>query len=238
MSTDQNDQEYILRVSNLSVKLQNQTILDKINFNLRRGTALAVLGPNGAGKTMLFRALLNLVPHTGKIEWAGKVRIGYVPQNIEVDDIPISVKEFLSLKDKKDVEDSLSPVKLNNQNISDKTLGVLSGGQLRRVLIAWALADSPNVLLFDEPTTGVDMDSEEPIYKTLNELKKKNKITILLITHDIHIVREYSDYLLALNRCATFFGESKEIMNPTVQKIIYGETVCAGTPDTKGEPAR
>ena len=238
MSTVQNDQEYILRVSNLSVKLQNQTILDKINFNLRRGTALAVLGPNGAGKTMLFKALLNLVPHTGKIEWTGKVRLGYVPQNIEVGDIPISVKEFLSLKDKKDVEDSLSPVKLNNQSISDKTLGVLSGGQLRRVLIAWALADSPNVLLFDEPTTGVDMDSEEPIYKTLNELKKKNKITILLITHDIHIVREYSDYLLALNRCATFFGESREIMNSAVQKAIYGETVCAGTPDTKGEPPR
>jgi ABC-type Mn2+/Zn2+ transport system ATPase subunit len=238
MSTVLNDQEYILRVSNLSVKLQNQTILDKINFNLRRGTALAVLGPNGAGKTMLFKALLNLVPHTGKIEWIGKVRLGYVPQNIEVGDIPISVKEFLSLKDTKDVEDSLSPVKLNNQSISDKTLGVLSGGQLRRVLIAWALADSPNVLLFDEPTTGVDMDSEEPIYKTLNELKKKNKITILLITHDIHIVREYSDYLLALNRCTTFFGESKEIMTPAVQKIIYGETVCAGTPDTRGEPAR
>jgi ABC-type Mn2+/Zn2+ transport system ATPase subunit len=82
------------------------------------------------------------------------------------------------------------------------------------------------------------MDSEEPIYKTLNELKKKNKITILLITHDVHIVREYSDYLLALNRCATFFGESREIMNPAVQKTIYGETVCAGTPDTKGETAR
>lgn len=234
----QNDRDYILRVSDLSVRLQNQTILDKINFRLRRGTTLAVLGPNGAGKTMLFRALLNLVPHTGKIEWAGKVRIGYVPQNIEVDDIPISVKEFLYLKDRKDVEDSLGPVKLNNQNISEKTLGRLSGGQLRRVLIAWALADSPNILLFDEPTTGVDMDSEEPIYKTLDELKKKNRITILLITHDIHIVREYSDCLLALNRCATFFGDSKEIMNPAVQKIIYGETVCVGAPDTRSEPAR
>ena len=227
-----------MKVSNLSVRLQNQLILDRVSFNLKKGTTLAVLGPNGAGKTMLFKALLNLVPHTGKIEWTEKVRIGYVPQNIEVDDIPISVKEFLSFKEKIDVESSLTPVKLNDQNISDKTLGVLSGGQLRRVLIAWALADSPNVLLFDEPTTGVDMDSEEPIYKTLNELKKKNRITILLITHDVHIVREYSDYLLALNRCATFFGESKEIMNPAVQKIIYGETVCIGAPETKGETSR
>ena len=64
----------------------------------------------------------------------------------------------------------------------------------------------------------------------LNELKKKKGITVLLITHDVHIVREYSDYLLALNRCLTFFGDSKEIMNPSIQKIIYGETVCVGTP--------
>lgn len=227
----ENIDDYVLQVSNLSVKLQNQTILENVNFRLKKGTVLAVVGPNGAGKTILFKALLNLVPYTGKIAWAEKVRIGFVPQNIAVDDIPISVKDFLSFENHVDVESSLSPVRLDNKNVADKTLGVLSGGQLRRVLIAWALADKPNVLLFDEPTTGVDHDSEEPIFVMLNELKKKNRITVLLITHDVHIVREYSDYLLALNRCVTFFGESKEIMNPSVQKIIYGETVCAGTPN-------
>jgi zinc transport system ATP-binding protein len=229
----ENDDNYVLKVSNLTVRLQNQTILDKVNFKLRRGTALAVLGPNGAGKTMLFRALLNLVPYTGKIEWAQKTKIGYVPQNIAVDDIPISVKEFLSFRNHVNVESSLNPVRLDNKNMADKTLSFLSGGELRRVLIAWALTDNPNVLLFDEPTTGVDLGSEEPIFVTLKELKEKNKITVLLITHDVHIVNEYSDYLLALNRCITFFGKSKEIMNPSVQKIIYGEQVCAGTPDEK-----
>jgi zinc transport system ATP-binding protein len=228
-----NNDDYVLKVSNLSVKLQNQTILDNLSFKLKRGTTLAVLGPNGAGKTMLFKALLNLVPYTGKIEWAEKTKIGYVPQNIAVGDIPISVKEFLSFKDHADVEDSLSPVRLNNRNVADKTLGFLSGGELRRVLIAWALADSPSVLLFDEPTTGVDLGSEEPIFVTLKELKEKSKITVLLITHDVHIVNEYSDYLLALNKCITFFGESKEIMKPSLQKILYGETVCAGTPKEK-----
>jgi ABC-type Mn2+/Zn2+ transport system ATPase subunit len=227
----ENSDDYVLKVSNLSLKLRNQTILDNVSFRLKRGTTLAIVGPNAAGKTMLFKVLLNLVPYTGKIEWAEKVKIGYVPQNIAVDDIPISVKDFLLFKDNVNVESSLSPVRLSNKNVADKTLGVLSGGQLRRVLIAWALADNPSVLLFDEPTTGVDHDSEEPIFITLNELKEKNNITILLITHDVHIVREYSDYLLALNRCVTFFGESKEIMNPSVQKIIYGETVCAGAPD-------
>lgn len=223
--------DYLLKVSNLSVRLQNQTILDGINFKLRRGTALALLGPNGAGKTMLFKALLNLVPYTGKIEWAEKVKIGYVPQNITADDIPISVKEFLSFKNHVDVETSLSHVRLNNKNVENKTLGMLSGGEFRRVLIAWALADNPDVLLFDEPTSGVDLGSEEPIFAMLSKLKKKKGITLLLITHDVHIVREYSDYLLALNRCVTFFGDSKRIMDPSVQNMIYGETVCVGAPN-------
>jgi zinc transport system ATP-binding protein len=235
MRSNKDDNDYILKVSNLGVKLQNQTILDNISFKLRKGTSLAVLGPNGAGKTMLFRALLNLVPYTGKIEWSNKVKIGYVPQIIAVSDIPISVKEFLSFKNHTNVETALKPVRLHDKNVSEKSLSSLSGGQLRRVLIAWALVDNPEVLLFDEPTTGVDLDSEEPIYSTLNELKKKNKITVLLITHDIHIVREYSDYFLAINQCVTYFGESKEIMDHSIQKLIYGETVCVGTPITQGE---
>jgi zinc transport system ATP-binding protein len=226
----EDNEDYALKVSNLSVKLQNQTILDNVNFTLKRGTALAIVGPNGAGKTMLFKALLSMIPYTGKIEWAPKTKIGYVPQNIAVDGIPISVKEFLSFRNHVNVETTLSPVRLDNKNVGNKTLGFLSGGELRRVLIAWALTDNPNVLLFDEPTTGVDLGSEEPIFVTLKELKEKQKMTVLLITHDVHIVNEYSDYLLALNRCITFFGESKDIMKPSVQKIIYGETVCAGTP--------
>ncbi len=216
----------ILKVSNLSVRSANQTILENISFQLKKGATLAIVGPNGAGKTMFFRTLLNLVPYTGKIEWFNKVKIGYVPQRLSASDIPISVKEFLSFKNPSSIEDSLKLVGLNSKDILNKTLGVLSGGQLQRVLIAWAIIDKPDVLLFDEPTTGVDIDSEEAIYKMLNELKKENEITILLISHDIHVVREFSDYMLALNKCVTFFGESKSIMDEKVQRIIYGEPVC------------
>jgi zinc transport system ATP-binding protein len=161
------------------------------------------------------------------------VRIGYVPQNIAVSDIPISVREFLSIKSHPDVEKYLSLVKLTDKNVQNKNLGLLSGGELRRVLIAWALIDNPNVLLFDEPTTGVDMGSEESIYVMLGELKRKSRITMILISHDIHIVREHSDYVLALNRSATFFGESREIMNPSIQQMICGETVCRGFDDER-----
>jgi zinc transport system ATP-binding protein len=218
------------------VKLQNQVIIKDLSFKLKKGITLAVFGPNGAGKTTLVKALLNLVPYEGTIEWEEKVKVGYVPQNIAVSDIPISVKEFLSVKSRPNVEKFLSLVKLTDSSIPSKNLGLLSGGELRRVLIAWALIDDPNVLLFDEPTTGVDMGSEEPIYMMLGELKQKKKITMILISHDVHIVREHSDQVLALNRSVTFFGESKEIMNPSIQQMICGETVCKGWNDERGSP--
>jgi zinc transport system ATP-binding protein len=221
--------DVILRISNLTVELPNQTILDNVSFQLKRGTTLAIIGPNGAGKTMLFRALLNLVPYKGKIEWADKVKIGYVPQYLSASDIPISVKEFLSMKNVTDFEGCLNSVGLKGDGILEKRLGALSGGQLRRVLIAWAVVDKPNVLLFDEPTSGVDLDSEESIYRMLSDLEEKNKITTLLISHDVHIIREYSDYMLALNKCVTFFGESKRIMETALQNVIYGEPVCTET---------
>jgi zinc transport system ATP-binding protein len=221
--------DYILKVSDVSVKLQNQTILDNISFNVKKGTTLALLGPNGAGKTVLFRTLLNLIPHTGSIEWTEEVKIGYVPQYVTVSDIPMSVKEFLTIGKKTDIENALNIVKLNHKEVLIKRLGVLSGGQLRRVLLAYALNNNPNVLLLDEPTTGVDMDSEEPIYLMLNDIKKMQKITIMLITHNIHIVEEYADDLLALNKCVSFCGPSAEIVKPETQKLIYGEPVCVGT---------
>jgi len=218
--------EYILKVSDLKVTLQNQIILDNISFNVKKGTTMAVLGPNAAGKSVLFRTLLNLLPYSGNVEWGEKVKIGYVPQNVAITDMPISVKEFLSIGNKINVENALSLVRLNDKDVLNKRLGVLSGGQLRRIMIAWALIDEPSILLLDEPTIGVDVESEEPIFVMLNDIKKSRKMTILLITHDIHIVREYTDYLLALNKCVTFFGKSEEIANLEIQKRIYGEPVC------------
>ncbi len=221
--------ENILKVTNLNVTLQNQIILKNLNFNVKKGSTIAILGPNGAGKSVLFRTLLNRLPYTGKIEWTEKTRIGYVPQNVSVSDVPMTVREFLSMGKNVDLTDSLRLVRIHDKDILNKRLGVISGGQLRRILIAWALNDKPNVLFLDEPTTGVDMDSEEPIYLMLDELKKTQDITIFLITHDIHIVQEYTDSLLAINKCITFCGPSAEIAKQATQKLIYGEAVCVET---------
>ena len=164
--------DFLLNVTDLTVEIANQSILEKISFKLKHGTTLAIVGPNGAGKTTLFRALLNLVPYSGKIEWGKHVKMGYVPQSLTAKDIPISVKEFLALKSSVNIEDSLRSVGLHGTSILNKSLGVLSGGQLRRVLIAWAIIDKPNVLLFDEPTSGVDVGGEEAIYQMLKRTSR------------------------------------------------------------------
>jgi len=217
----------ILEVSDLSVKIQDQMLLKDLTFEVKRGTTLAVVGPNGAGKSTLFRALLNLIPYAGEIRWAEGVRIGYVPQKLSVGDVPISVREFLSYKKNliqecQDMEKCLGAVGLDDKGILDKPLGVLSGGQLQRILIAWAIIDNPSVLLFDEPTTGVDLDSEEAIYEMLNRLEHEHGITVLLITHDVHVIRDYSEHFLALNKSMICYAESEEIVKPSLLQAIYG----------------
>lgn len=211
----------MLVVSGLGVTAQNRTILEHISFKAKKGTSLAIVGPNGGGKTTLCRALLNLVPYKGTIMWNDEVRMGYVPQSIVSTDLPISVEEFLRFKCKTDFETCMQAVGLDT-SILTKNLGSLSGGELQRVLIAWAIVDNPTVLLLDEPTSGVDVGAEEPIYEKVNDLKKELGITILLISHNMHIVMHYADYVLALNQRVLFFGQAKTLTHSQLLSIIYG----------------
>lgn len=213
--------DLILEVSNLTVRSRNRIILDKVTFQVERGTSLAIVGPNGGGKTTLLRALLKVIPYDGTIRWRGEARTGYVPQNLISTDLPISVKEFLRLKSKTGLDESLSLVGLKNEILA-QSLGTLSGGELQRVLIAWAIIDKPNVLLLDEPTTGVDIGAEEPIHMTVKKLKEQLGTTILLISHDMHVVMHYSDYYLALNRCVLSFGKTSDLSHEDVMKGIFG----------------
>jgi zinc transport system ATP-binding protein len=211
----------MLVVSGLGVTLQNKTILEDVSFKAKKGISLAIVGPNGGGKSTVFRALLNLVPYTGTIRWNGKVRMGYVPQSLVSTDLPIVVEEFLRFKRRTNYETTLSSVGLEKA-ILRQSLGSLSGGELQRALIAWAIVDNPSVLLFDEPTSGVDIGAEEPIYENVNHLKREAGITILLISHNMHVVMHYSDYVLALNKGVLFFGDTKSLTHSQLLSIIFG----------------
>lgn len=211
----------ILKVSNLNVRGRDTLILDRINFEVKKGTILAIVGPNGAGKTTLFRALLNLIPYSGSVEWSEGVRMGYVPQGLITTDIPVTVREFLNLKCKVDPTSCLAAVGLE-EKILDMQLGKLSGGQLQRVLLAWSIVDNPDILLYDEPTSGVDVGAEEPIYEKIVDMKNNLGITVLLITHNHHVVLHYSDYILSINRKQVYYGETKNIDHDAIMDVMSG----------------
>jgi len=110
-------------------------------------------------------------------------------------------------------------------NFLNKKIGELSSGQFQRILIAWALIGNPNVLLFDEPTTGIDIGGEETIYTLLAQLKEKRNLTILLVTHDLSVVFKFSNFVICLNRCPICQGVPNEALTPEVLRNLYGEEV-------------
>ncbi len=214
--------DLVLRVSDLDVTLEGRPVLRAISFTLRRGTTLAIVGPNGAGKTVLLHSLLGLVRHTGTVAWAPSVRIGLVPQNFTSTDVPITVREFLSLNRVTDYRRCLAVCGLQEGQILDERLSTLSGGELQRVLIAWALVDDPNVLVVDEPTAHIDVGAEDLILETLNRIEKERGMSILLVSHDIHNVMAYSDTALALNGRIIYSGPSRGLSDPNLLVRIFG----------------
>ena len=221
------DDEKVLQVSDLKVTLEGRAVLAKLSFIVRRGEILTILGPNGAGKTVLLRALLGTVPHEGSITWKKGTRIGYVPQRLPyIKNIPLSVADFFALKRNAgpDVEGMLRTVGLAGE-LGRKRIGDLSSGQFQRVLIAWALAGDPHVLLFDEPTTGVDISGEETVYGLLARLHRERNLTMLIVTHDLAVVHRLSSTVLCLNKHPICQGPPISTLTPENLQRLYGAEV-------------
>jgi len=219
--------EPILKVKNLNVKLENEEIIKGLSFEVKEGDVLTILGPNGAGKTVLLKTLLKILPYQGEIKWQKEVKIGYVPQRLPfIKDTPMSVGEFFKLKEssKEETREILDLVGFKKIFLNKK-IGELSSGQFQRVLIAWALIGNPDVLLFDEPTTGIDIGGEETIYTLLTKLKKERNLTILLVTHDLNVVFKFSNFVVCLNKCPICQGVPKEILTSETLNKLYGEEV-------------
>lgn len=219
------EKRIVLKVENLKVELDRETILDNLSFEAKEGEVLTILGPNGAGKTVLLKALLGILPHKGKIEWASGVKIGYVPQRLPfIKDIPMSAGEFFGLKkvNKNKVRNILGSIGLK-ADILKKKIGDLSSGQFQRILVGWALASDPQVLFFDEPTTGVDIGGQESIYKLLEKLRKERNLTVFLVTHDLSIVYELATHCLCLNKKMLCYSLPKNLDSKRLSQLYGGE---------------
>lgn len=203
-------EENILSVSGLSVSFDSHTILDNLSFAIKRDSSVAIVGPNGSGKSVLFKALLGIIKYRGSLGWAADSRIGYVPQKLSVQkDFPLTVTEFLELKEKskKKINEVLHLVGFKSKaehihhdvRVLSTRLGDLSGGELQRILMAYALLGNPNVLLLDEPTAGVDLAGEETFYSLFSRLKRDKDLTIIFISHDEEVIKKYADETIKLS---------------------------------------
>jgi zinc transport system ATP-binding protein len=216
----------ILRVKNLNVKLDGEEILIDLCFNVEEGEVLAILGPNGAGKTTLLKALLGILPFEGLVEWRKGIKIGYVPQRLPfIKDVPLSVKEFFHLENasENETKEILESIGLKEE-ILRKKIGDLSSGQFQRILIGWALASDPPVLLFDEPLAGIDLGGQESIYNLLERLKEEKNLTILFVIHELSIVYRLANKVLCLNKKMLCSGVPKEkLTSEAISKLYAGE---------------
>ncbi len=220
--------ENALEVEGLSVRLGKNAILRDIGFAVSRGSALAVIGPNGAGKTVLFRALIGALPHGGKVRWAPGTRIGYVPQKLDIErDLPVTGRDFVRAKadvsgvSATDAARALDLVGLS-PGAADQPIGAFSGGQFQRLLLAFALMGKPTVLLFDEPTSGVDEPGQERLYEMIRRLQETERLTLLLISHELSVVYRYATNVLCLSRERPCFGPPEEILTPERIEQVYG----------------
>ena len=222
---------YVLEVAHLSVSFGQTRVLNDLSFQVETGRSLAIIGPNGSGKTVLFKALIGAVPATGTIRWAPTTKIGYVPQKLDIErDLPLTGLEFLRAKadvsraPAGEIARVLGMVELARED-ARRPIGTLSGGQFQRLLLAFALMGRPSVLLFDEPTAGVDEPGEQTIYALIKRLQREQTLTVLLISHELSLVYRYADTVLCLSRWRTCIGPPLEILTPERLQEVYGTPV-------------
>ena len=199
------DGSQLLEITNLTLRPGDQALLANFSLVVSRGTLHAIVGPNGAGKTTLLAAILGLVPFEGRItaHWAGRGRIAYVPQQFHVDrTLPVTVADFLALsRQQRPVclgiaastrrRISLLLDRVGVGGLADRSLAALSGGELRRVLLANALDPLPELLILDEPLAGLDEAGAMWLDETL--LSLKGQVTVMMVSHDSHQVRRIAD---------------------------------------------
>jgi zinc transport system ATP-binding protein len=225
----------------ISVRRGGQVLLQDVSMHIHCGQLTVLIGQNGAGKTTLIKALLGEIPHTGVIRHVDShgldiphLRTGYVPQVLQFDrEMPLTVQDFIaasitkrpvwtgvSRKTREKVRQALADVAAGD--LADRPLGRCSGGELQRVLLALALQPAPDLLVLDEPVSGIDRNGLKMFLDTLIELRKTRHMAILLVSHDLRFVREYADHVVLLEKSVLAQGKPDEVFASAEFDAVFG----------------
>lgn len=238
-------QSCCLRVEKLSVAIGGETILENIDMHVHCGELVALIGPNGAGKSTFLKAILGQREYTGTIAFSQpgvrshKPRIGYVPQSPTFDPgEPMSVRDLFSccmsrrpafLGCGKAMEQTVLEClgRVHGEDLIHKRVGTLSGGELQRVLLALALEPMPNILILDEPLSGVDVEGMTTLMDMLDEIRKTYDLSILMTTHDFSMLPRYADQVALIDRTIVCRGTPEDVLSsPEFQKTFHMKGGC------------
>ncbi|MCL6559425.1 MAG: metal ABC transporter ATP-binding protein [Firmicutes bacterium] len=231
------------KLKNFGVTIGKTEILRDIDLHIHCGELTALVGPNGAGKTTLLKAILGEIHHTGELSFLDaedcrrKPVVGYVPQRLDFDPgAPVSVLDLFSaclssrpvcLGHSRRIRERalVSLAGVQADHLSDRRLGDLSGGELQRVLLAMALDPSPDLLLLDEPVSGIDVQGKELFYDLVSNLRRQYDLSIILVSHDWGLVSRYADRIVLLDRTVQCCGTPEEVFSNEKMLRTYGPAV-------------
>jgi zinc transport system ATP-binding protein len=220
------------KIHNFTVIKGKTEIIKNVNLHIHCGDLTALIGPNGAGKSTLLKAILGDIKHSGKLMFVdekdkhtGNPVIGYVPQTLDFDkSSPISVMDLFSachsnipvwFRYQKSIRNTAIEAleQVSAEDLIDKRLGSLSGGELQRVLLALAISPIPDLLLLDEPISGIDQKGTELFYDLVSHLREKYDLSIVLISHDFNLISKYANRIVFLNKEVKCVGKPKDVFN-------------------------
>ena len=225
----------------VSVRRGGQVLLQDVSMHIHCGQLTVLIGQNGAGKTTLIRALLGELPHSGAIRHVDgrgldipHLRTGYVPQHLQFDrEMPLTVRDFIAAslsrrpvwsgigrKTRARVDGALSSV--DADGLAGRPLGRCSGGELQRVLLALAITPAPDLLVLDEPVSGIDRNGLKMFLDTLLDLRRTHHMAILLVSHDLRFVREYADHVVLLDKSVLAQGSAAEVFSSPEFSSVFG----------------
>ena len=233
MNAPANTPETLITARGIGKILGGAHILSDITLEVRRGEVMTVIGPNGAGKSTLLRILMGVAtPDSGTVTRLPGLVIGYIPQRMQVDAaLPLTVGRFLGLtcRDGGRIRDALNEVGVAGAEA--KPVQALSGGELRRVMLARAILRAPDLLVLDEPLAGVDVAGQAELYELIGNLRRRYSAGILMVSHDLHLVMAETDTVICLNHHVCCAGHPEAVSRDPAYTQLFGSAVAVYTHD-------